>query len=1235
MEKSDFQIGELIESRYRVLAPIGAGGMGKLYRMADIGRDSAEVALKMVKLNLAGINAEEMLRKFQREFQLLTQLQHPNLVEVYKYGVTDAGDFYYTMEYIAGRDLAKGMQDLSLEYLLPIMVQICRALGYLHAREVMHGDLKPANVLLSGELVKLVDFGLAHDMRSEEEAQRYSTPFYAAPEVESGASMDGRADLYSLGAMLYQWIVGEAPTFMVGAERLIRLTLRERLASQAVIPPDIDSVVLRLLAQDPNQRYSSANQVIEAFNRVMGSAYELETRETASSYALRAPFLGRDDELDQLRDIWKKAGRGQAGLVLIGGESGVGKTRLVEELEVEVELSGARVVWGQCLESGGSAYQPWREVLRVLLRYVETAESLNLKRVGPVLAMIIPSLWDREYMAGLTPPAELEPQAARQRLNDAILQVLQAAAQTRPTLVVIDDAQWGDEASLELLRYLGRLLGNHGLLVCVTYRSDEVAEAVAEADADAQAHVLVELRGEPVQHVQLGALLEEDTQQLVRSMLGLEQLPAELEERVQGTTGGNTFFVQELIRSLAEQGQVLQRTVAGWQVDQVALQAAQLPGSIQQVVWRRLEQLSEEAQQTLRWAAVVGPVFWEGAIAQVGRVEGSLVRAGLSEGLERELVFERTESSFAGEREYLFAKPAMQEVSYESLPQEQRQESHARVADWLIGHGDEQVGEHLGLIAEHLQGAGQIEQAVIYLRRAGEQAAAQFANTQASSYFNRAFDLMPEEDYVARYDLLLAREKVSDLRGERQAQVDDLRLLLELAKVLDEALTSAVTLPKPPAGMRQTDIFLRQINFYEATGDYLAAIAKAQDVVRLAHIAKNVSREAAGYEKWGEALQRQGKYNEARLQLERALMLARSGGLRQEEADSLRGLGDICWRQGDYEGAKAYQQQALDLYRQLGNRRGENQALNSLGAANADQGNKEEGLAYFEQVLHISLQMGDRRSEALALNNLGTTYAHLGDQGGCRANYEQSLEVYRQIGDREGQARLLSNLGSLLSDLGNYATAKAYAQKAFKISREIGQLSISCLALCNMSSISHFLGDDQAAYEYARQAMRIAQEIGDRLVFGYALHNLAQALQSLGRLSEAVEAYQQAVTLHRELGQHFLAVESLTGLGHVSLIQGDLKKALEQVEEILRYLNQEGSTLDGTGEPILVYLTCFQVLDANQDPRAESILQSAYDLLTERTATIRDEGLRQSHLENVAAHREIIREFHRREPGKN
>ncbi len=1163
MSKIEFQVGELIENRYRVLSVAGSGGMGTLYCVSDEAQDGEIVALKMVRL-VGAREVRERVEHFRCEFQLLTQLRHPNLVSVYDYGITTEGELYFTMEWVEGQDLDPHGRRLTLGDSVPIVVQICRALAYLHSQGVIHGDLKPANVLMLEGQIKIVDFGIALEIRPTEARAHYYSLGYSAPEMKELRPIDHRADLYSLGTLWYALLVGEPPLFMFNAERMIRFVLDQVLQDQGQIPPAVGDVIARLLATSPRERYASANEVIVAVNEITGSKYALETRETAGSYALRTRFVDREAEIEVFRALWEQAQSSAGKLVLISGESGVGKSRLVREMEVQAELEGARVVWGQCVERGGDVYQPWREVLRVLMRYVEIADGpgLDIKRVGPVLATILPELWERDQMAGLRPAAKLDSQAAQRRLQDAIVLILWAAAELRPTMVVIENAQWASDATLAMLSFLAHTAGQIGLLVCVTYRSEEVDTA----------HPLSGLAGDRVQHIPMQTLSPKFTADLVCSMLGLEELPALLAERVQQTTGGNALFVQELIRSLAAEGEVLRRTVAGWQLDQEALQSVQLPESIRQVIERRLGQLSLEAQQVLGWAAVMGTACWEGGIAEIGEVARSQVRVALRELLGLRLLLVRDESAFAGEQEYLFLNPTLREVSYERIARERRLDYHRRVADWLLARSAEEIGAHLGLIAEHLEQAGQMAQAVIYLRRAGEQATEQFANTEVVGYLSRALDLMPDDALVERYTLLLSRERVYHLQGTREAQAGDLMALQELAELVNDDEWRA-------------EVALRRANYAEEISDYGQAISAAKTAIAAAQAAQDTVKEAQAYRVWGLALLRQGEYKESHHHLEQCLTLARAAGDYGIQARSLHSLGLAAYFQHDFARARRLCEQAIDLYREIG-----------------DQ-----------------YQMGH------SLNNLGIVLTDSGDYSDAGVCYEESLCIAREIGDRPGETFLLVNLGWTAGMLGEYVKANSYFDQALYTARETGNQSSECGTLSNLGWIFYHMGDDEASLTYSQQALRIAQKIGSRRWEGYALTNLGHALASLGRPEEAANAYQRALDLRRELGQHQLAMDSLTGLASVSLARGDLVQARSHVEEILRNIKEQG--LDGAEEPFQVYLTCYHVLRAGQDPRARVVLEKAHRLLQEQAAKISDEAMRRSFLENVSAHREIVAEW--------
>jgi tetratricopeptide (TPR) repeat protein len=176
-----------------------------------------------------------------------------------------------------------------------------------------------------------------------------------------------------------------------------------------------------------------------------------------------------------------------------------------------------------------------------------------------------------------------------------------------------------------------------------------------------------------------------------------------------------------------------------------------------------------------------------------------------------------------------------------------------------------------------------------------------------------------------------------------------------------------------------------------------------------------------------------------------------------------------------------------------------------------------------------------------------------------------------------------------------------------------------------MSQLSHHLGDYAAGQEHGQRALSIARQLGHRHLEGEALTYLGHCLVGAGSLAEAIDAYQEALDTRRQLAEHSLAMETLAGLARVSLAQNDLARAQTHVEEILSFL--EDNTLDCAEEPFWAYLTCYRVLHANQDARAQVLLTTAHSLLQDLAAKIDDEALRRSFLENVAAHREIVREF--------
>jgi len=772
---------------------------------------------------------------------------------------------------------------------------------------------------------------------------------------------------------------------------------------------------------------------------------------------------------------------------------------------------------------------------------VLTAELSDLE--AGILKQVIP---DMDTLLGRPIPdaPEMEGQVGQQRLLNSI--TLLFYRQTSPVLLLLEDLQWAAE-SLDVLKQLQRVVEERPLLIVGDYRDDEQPD-LPQALPGAQGMKLERLTAHSMAELCTAILGEAGQTEAVLTLLQRE-------------TEGNAFFVVEVVRALAEEAGRLN------EIAMMALPEQVFPQGIQTIIQRRLDRVPPSAQKPLQFAAAVG--------RQLDL--RLLIHSNHQPSLEQWLTTCANAAVLEiRDGQWQFAHDKLREGLLSSLDETTLVSLHRQVA-LAIEKVYPDNGEYAAALMRHWGVVGDRNRELHYARWAGEHAATHYANTEAITFFNRALTLVDADDPITHYELLLAREKVHDLQGNREAQQQDIEALA--------VLTHRFKYPNPLLA----EISLRLSNYAEAVSDYMTAVAAAKEAVRLAQSTQLVEMEAEGYLHWGRVLWRQARYADAREQLEQALKLARrarqSGQksvLGEVEAQSLRNLGIISALQSDHENARQHFSNSLHLFREINDQRGESGALNNLGIISKGQGDFDGAYAYYQDSLRLCQEIGDRWGESIALLNLGALDLHQGQMKDAGRTYERTLRLSQQIGNSYAETLSLANLGLLF----------------------------------------HRLGENEKAETYCRQSLAQARALGARGEQGFALTILGHALVGMNQLDAAAAAYQEALALRRELGQPNLAMEPLAGLARMELVRGDYVAALTPIEEILAHL--ETSSLAGTDEPYRVYLTCFKVLQANGDLRARAILQTGHRLLQEQAAKIKDETRRHSLLQNVPDHREMI-----------
>ncbi len=510
---------------------------------------------------------------------------------------------------------------------LGLIQRICETLAYVHGEGVIHRDLKPSNIFVTSEgLPILVDFGLvsrAGAVTGREVLERTDvagSARYMAPEQIAGELVDPRTDLYALGCVIYELVTGHAPFEGTMAEVLghHRWTVPRR-PSELVdgVPPELDQAVMRMLAKTPVQRLAYARDVAAFAMRAGAQAppWPGDVPRTRT-YLCRPPLVGRHDMVEQIESAVRRLDQRTGALVLVAGESGVGKTRLALEVAWRAAARRCLVVPGGCepmlgnTSSGaslqGAPLHPFRPLLQGIADWCSEAGLEQTERVlgdrGPVLAAYEPALLDapgqRERAAA--PPLPLA--AARERLYRSLTETIAAHATRAATLLLLDDLQWADELTLGYLDYLVRgAIDGLPLVVLGTYRIEEKTAAIGALSE--QSGVLT---------VALSKLSPANVGDMVGGMLALRHPPRAFVSFLSANSEGNPFFVTEYLR-MAVAEQVIVRTPAGaWTFAEtqdptaVVCEALPLPRSLREVIERRLRILSPAARGAVDCATLMG-----------------------------------------------------------------------------------------------------------------------------------------------------------------------------------------------------------------------------------------------------------------------------------------------------------------------------------------------------------------------------------------------------------------------------------------------------------------------------------------------------------------------------------------------------------------------------------------------------------------------------------------------------
>jgi DNA-binding SARP family transcriptional activator/tetratricopeptide (TPR) repeat protein len=874
-----------------------------------------------------------------------------------------------------------------------------------------------------------------------------------------------------------------------------------------------------------------------------------------SSSDVLLPFVGRTDEMEQLRMLWSRAARGRGSVVLFGGEAGIGKTRLATEFALVAGAQGARVM------SGGTTYPeaaPYQSIAESLRSVAPLLMSLKVEPVWlGVVAHAVPEL--RARRPDLPAPPKVEPERERIRLFEAFAKCFEELARPRPVLIILEDLHWAGEGTIGALAFLARRLAQMPILIIATYRDEEAPRAHPLRRARAELQEAKILSTLSPRGLDRDAVLE-----LTRQIPSIAGRGSEFAGALVERSAGNPLFLSEVIRGLVEHPD---------------LDESDPPASARQAIEARIARLSEPARALVGIAAVVGQGFNIDLVRDVAGWNENDVLDALNELIDRHVVKE------AGGRTgyaYAFTHHLIQSTIYATIPSDVRMRGHRHVARMLEELYEHRAGQFASDIANHHDLGNDPERAARAYLVAARQALDVYAHDEALGDLGRCLELA--QDAAIRVEALSLREGIRARRGERDGQRADLAELTELAAAADDATL-------------RCDIARRKVMLARALGEHeeemrlvdefgeLAAAADSPALRAQAFLARAAFRTPTGgseeasdaaraalaiYRELGDATgqiearcrivdiaSERGAFDEASAILREARISPEAPRNPRMIARTIISVTQAALYEQQYAACRSLAIEARDLYRTIGDREGEADAISRQATAAARLSLLAEARSCFEDAAAIYGAIGKRQGLAGVLVNGGIHCVRVGLLDEADRSLRASLEVFSTLKDLRGQAASAINLSYVRLFRGDPGEAKIYAAAGLEHARAAGHALYEAAALGNLGAAERDLGDFEAAISHMKEGLAARRRLnrpGDyaddiaHLVAAYLASGDNDAVRAMSdEFAESLASSAPAIFLPQFA--HWIAARAFRELGDRTKMRLMLERAHEIVRE--------------------------------------------------------------------------------------
>jgi len=1104
----------ILNGRYEIIRQLDEGGISKVF----LGYDHVlhnELVIRVLKKEILSNYIEDIIR-FRNEAAILSRMDHPNIVKTYDTFEYE-GEHYIIMEYISGESLYKLIKNgkkLEEKTIIEIMIQVCEALDYMHKQNIIHRDLKPGNIMIYPDkkgryYIKVIDFGLAFikEFTAVKDSEEIAGTFcYMSPEHFRviNRSVDERSDLYSLGIIMYQLVSGVLPFEGKSTGSI----MHHQIAMPPVAPrkhkvslsDTLDKIILKLMEKEPEKRYQSAMGLKRDLEKYRNGErdFPLGMNDKQVRLSFMTGLLSREKELDDLKACYNKILKGQGTVCFIAGEAGKGKTRLAQELRSYVYREGGVFIDAKCFSSRSKTpYGAFKDALSIYLKKYRDYPRDRKKEIRDRLTRMTGELG--RIILQLNPAADvifnkcpelvkLETEREKRRfLMVAGRFFLDLSMIEKRLVLLIDDLQWADDGSMDLLYEISSELQKYPLFIIGTYRNDEIEQ---EHRINQYKKTAAERRY-PYSEICLGAFNQEAMDEYVKALLSTKDGDiGSISEVIYRKSKGNPFFALEILKQFLDE-KVINYSEGTWKIDRERLKGAKIASTIVEIVMKRISLLNREEVKVLSYAAIIGRKFKVEVLFGLLDYKAETI-IGI---VDRAIQLQFLEEDIQEKGKILFAHDSIKEAFYLKCGEAERKKLHRQIMEAMERTGWDDRDEVIFELARHAIEGDEQEKILKYAFPAGIRAKEHYAYEDALRYLKIVHNIIEQKE-----------GKGGKLWIDTNKNISEIYLVIGRN---DEAIERSQTiLPFLESKIQKADIYKQITIAYLKKGDWqnceeygkqgLALLGEKLSVGKIAarirvlkefivHITHTISpiifirkkskKNNAKYKlilsfymsmNWMYILSNTLKFIGSTLRL---LNLSESKiGDSVERGVGLAGYASICMSIPLFKHAEHLHAKALRLWTKLHEEWGTAQSLQFLGFCHQWKGEYGKSIKYFFESLHIFKKIGDLWEIKMSLSGLDMSYFHVSDYNRNKQYFNQRMKLSEKLNDNFGKGSSLAVSALTKYRQGDYDLALKHTKRLLAIAEDNKLILSNCVGHILMGIIYIELGEYKRSIKYLKKA---------------------------------------------------------------------------------------------------------------------------------------------------------------------